>query len=107
MKKYIFKPQGNYVAAKVIVPDGVTPGGIILPDQAKDRPDQAEIISVGEGIQSAFSDKTFSIPLKPGDRVFVSRTAYQTVKFPDGEEFIVFQYGDIYGTYEEVEVVAN
>lgn len=97
----MFKPQGNYIAAKLIEQEEKTPAGIIIPDKAKERPQFAEVIGVGEGIRSALTENLIPIPIRVGDKVVVERYAYRNLKLPDGEEIIIFSYGDILGTLED------
>jgi chaperonin GroES len=93
-----FRPLHDRVVARRIEEDERTPGGIIIPDTAKEKPQQAEVIAVGPG---ARDDKGQIQPLdvKAGDRVLFGKWSGTEVKI-DGEELLIMKESDILGVLE-------
>ena len=75
-----------------------TKSGIVLPGQAKEKPQQAEVIAVGPG--GMVDGKEIVMQVKPGDKVIYSKYAGTEVKLDD-EEFIVVKQSDIVAIIEE------
>ena len=90
-----FRPLHDRVVLRRITADEKTAGGIIIPDTAKEKPQEGEIVSVGPG---ARNDQGQIVPLdvKPGDRVLFGKWSGTEVKF-GGEELLVMKEGDIIG----------
>jgi chaperonin GroES len=86
------------VVVRRIEEDERTPGGIIIPDTAKEKPQQGEVISVGPG---ARDEKGVVQPLdvKAGDRVLFGKWSGSEVKI-DGEELLIMKESDILGVLE-------
>ena len=72
-----------------------TRGGIIIPDSAKDKPQEGEVISVGRG-KSNDKGETFPLAVKEGDRVLFGKYAGTEIKI-DGEDFIIMKEEEILG----------
>ena len=91
-------PLHDRVAVRLVEPETTTPGGIVIPDNAKEKPNTGEIVAVGTG--RVFENGT-QIPLtvKVGDRVMFGRQAGQAVKV-NGEEFTVLREEDIFAIVE-------
>jgi chaperonin GroES len=91
-------PLHDRVAVRLVEPETTTPGGIVIPDNAKEKPNTGEIVAVGTG--RVFENGTL-IPLtvKVGDRVMFGRQAGQAVKV-NGEEFTVLREEDIFAIVE-------
>lgn len=103
MKKYLFKPQGNCIAAQLIEEkDKVSAGGIYIPDQAKDKPMMAKVLSVGPGLENYLTGKVSPVPLKAGDIVVINKFSYQNFEMPDGSKIALFTYGDVLGVLEDL-----
>ena len=95
-----FRPLHDRVVVRRIEEDERTPGGIIIPDTAKEKPQQGEVIAVGPG---ARDEKGAVQPLdvKARDRVLFGRWSGSEVKL-DGEELLIMKESDILGVLEGV-----
>jgi len=93
-----FRPLHDRVVVRRIEEDERTRGGIIIPDTAKEKPQQGEVISVGPG---ARDEKGAVQPLdvKAGDRVLFGKWSGTEVKI-DGEELLIMKESDILGVLE-------
>jgi chaperonin GroES len=93
-----FRPLHDRVVVRRIEEDERTRGGIIIPDTAKEKPQQGEVISVGPG---ARDEKGAIQPLdvKAGDRVLFGKWSGTEVKI-DGEELLIMKESDILGVLE-------
>jgi chaperonin GroES len=93
-----FRPLHDRVVVRRIEEDERTAGGIIIPDTAKEKPQQGEVISVGPG---ARDEKGAVQPLdvKAGDRVLFGKWSGTEVKI-DGEELLIMKESDILGVLE-------
>ena len=93
-----FRPLHDRVVVRRIEEDARTPGGIIIPDTAKEKPQQGEVIAVGPG---ARDEKGAVQPLdvKAGDRVLFGKWSGSEVKL-DGEELLIMKESDILGVLE-------
>ena len=94
-----FRPLHDRVVVKRIEEEQKTKGGIIIPDTAKEKPMQGEILAVGPG---ARNEKGDLIPLgvKAGDRVLFGKWSGTEVKL-DGDELLIMKESDIMGVLEE------
>ena len=95
-----FRPLHDRVVVRRIEEDDRTKGGIIIPDTAKEKPQQGEIVAVGPG---APDEKPNVQPLdvKPGDRVLFGKWSGTEVKI-EGEELLIMKESDILGVLEGV-----
>ena len=91
-------PLGDKVVLKQLVAEETTKSGIVLPGQAKEKPQQAEVIAVGPG--GIVDGKEVTMQVKVGDKVIYSKYAGTEVKLED-EEFIVVKQNDIVAIVEE------
>jgi len=93
-----FRPLHDRVVVRRIEEDERTAGGIIIPDTAKEKPQQGEVIAVGPG---ARDEKGVIQPLdvKAGDRVLFGKWSGTEVKI-DGEELLIMKESDIMGVIE-------
>jgi len=93
-----FRPLHDRVVVRRIEEDERTPGGIIIPDTAKEKPQQGEVISAGPG---ARDEKGVVQPLdvKAGDRILFGKWSGSEVKI-DGEELLIMKESDILGVLE-------
>ncbi|MEK0085473.1 co-chaperone GroES [Benzoatithermus flavus] len=94
-----FKPLHDRVVVKRIEEENKTKGGIIIPDTAKEKPMQGEVLAVGPG---ARNDRGELVPMgvKVGDRVLFGKWSGTEVKI-DGEELLIMKESDIMGVLEE------
>ncbi len=91
-------PLGDKVVLKQLLAEETTKSGIVLPGQAKEKPQQAEVIAVGPG--GVVDGKEVAMQVKVGDKVIFSKYAGTEVKLGD-EEFIVVKQNDIVAIVEE------
>lgn len=93
-----FRPLHDRVLLKRIEQEGKTAGGIIIPDTAKEKPMEAEVIAVGPG---AFNEAGARVTLdvKEGNRVLISKWAGTEISV-DGQELLVVKESDIMGIIE-------
>ena len=75
-----------------------TRGGIIIPDSAKDKPQEGEVIAVGKG-KSNDEGKVFPLAVKAGDRILFGKYSGTEIKI-DGEEFLIMREEEVLGTLE-------
>ena len=85
-------PLGDRVVLKQFVAEETTKSGIILTGQAKEKPQEAEVVAVGPG--GIVDGKEVVMQVKPGDKVITSKYSGTEVKI-DGEELIIVRQGDI------------
>ena len=93
-----FRPLGDRVLVKRVDEEAKTKGGIIIPDTAKEKPQEGEVISVGPG---TLNDKGELRPLdvKAGDRILFGKWSGTEVKL-DNEELLIMKESDIMGVLE-------
>lgn len=94
-----FRPLHDRVLVRRIEADEKTAGGIIIPDTAKEKPSQGEVIAVGPGGRDE-TGKLISIDVKTGDRVLFGKWSGTEVKI-DGEDLLIMKESDILGVVEE------
>lgn len=90
-----FKPLHDRVLVKRIDEDEKTAGGIIIPDTAKEKPSQGEVLAVGTGARTE-DGKVIPMDVKEGDRILFGKWAGTEVKL-DGEDRIIMKEADILG----------
>jgi chaperonin GroES len=90
-----FRPLHDRVVVKRIEAEEKTAGGIIIPDSAKEKPSQGEVISVGPGGRDE-SGKLIPMDVKAGDRVLFGKWSGTEVKI-DGVEYLIMKESDIMG----------
>ena len=93
-----FRPLHDRVVVRRIEEDTKTAGGIIIPDTAKEKPMQGEIIAVGPGARDE-SGKLVPLDVKAGDRILFGKYAGTEIKI-DGEEHLILREDDILGVIE-------
>jgi len=89
------KPLGDRVLVKSIEEAEQVKGGIIIPDSAKEKPQEAEVIALGTGKKDD-NNKVLPFSVKVGDRVIISKYGGTEVKF-DGEKYTLVREDDILG----------
>jgi len=94
-----FRPLHDRVVVTRIDADNKTPGGIIIPDTAKEKPTEGEVIAVGPGGRDE-SGKLIPIDLKKGDRVLFGKWSGTEVKI-DGVEYLIMKESDVMGVIEQ------
>ncbi|MBQ9768009.1 MAG: co-chaperone GroES [Lachnospiraceae bacterium] len=91
-------PLGDKVVLKQLVAEETTKSGIVLPGQAKEKPQQAEVVAVGPG--GMVDGKEVTMQVKVGDKVIYSKYAGTEVKLGE-EEYIIVKQNDIVAIVED------
>jgi chaperonin GroES len=94
-----FRPLHDRVVVRRIEAEEKTKGGIIIPDTAKEKPQEGEIIAVGPGARDE-SGKLVPIDLKAGDRILFGKWSGTEVRL-DGEELLIMKESDVMGVIEQ------
>ncbi|ABE41345.1 co-chaperone GroES [Rhodopseudomonas pseudopalustris] len=95
MAKLNFRPLHDRVVVKRIDADTKTKGGIIIPDSAKEKPQEGQVVAVGPGGRDE-AGKLIPIDVKAGDRVLFGKWSGTEIKL-DGEELLIMKESDIMG----------
>ncbi len=90
-----FTPLHDRILVRRTEEEGTTRGGIIIPDTAKDKPQEGEVISVGRG-KSNDEGKVFPLVVKEGDRILFGKYSGTEIKL-DGEDFIIMREEEVLG----------
>jgi chaperonin GroES len=90
-----FRPLHDRVLVKRIDAEEKTAGGIIIPDTAKEKPMQGEVIAVGSGVRGE-DGKVVALDVKAGDRILFGKWSGTEVKI-DGAELLIMKESDILG----------
>ena len=93
-----FRPLHDRVLVRRIEQDDKTTGGIIIPDTAKEKPQEGEIVAVGAGTRDE-SGKLIALDVKAGDRVLFGKWSGSEVKL-EGEDLLIMKESDILGVIE-------
>ena len=93
-----FRPLHDRVVVKRIDAEEKTAGGIIIPDSAKEKPSQGEVIAVGPGARDE-SGKLVPLDVQVGDRVLFGKWSGTEVKI-DGQELLIMKESDIMGVLD-------
>ena len=91
-------PLGDRVVIKALVAEETTKSGIVLPGQAKEKPQQAEVIAVGPG--GVVDGKEVVMQVKPGDKVIYSKYSVTEFKLDEYENLIIVKQSDILAIIE-------
>jgi chaperonin GroES len=95
MAKTRFRPLHDRVVVKRVDAEEKSKGGIIIPDTAKEKPSEGEVVAVGPGGRDE-AGKLIPIGVKSGDRVLFGKWSGTEVKL-DGEELLIMKESDIMG----------
>ena len=93
-----FRPLGDRVLVKRVEEESKTKGGIIIPDTAKEKPQEGEVVAVGPGVRDE-DGKHVALELKAGDRILFGKWSGTEVKI-DGEDLIIMKECDVLGVVE-------
>ncbi|MGQ9371992.1 co-chaperone GroES [Azospirillum sp. ST 5-10] len=93
-----FRPLHDRVVVKRLESDTKTKGGIIIPDTAKEKPQEGEIVAVGPGARDE-NGKIVALDVKAGDRILFGKWSGTEVKI-DGEDYLIMKESDIMGIIE-------
>ena len=95
MAKTKFRPLHDRVVVRRLESEEKTKGGIIIPDTAKEKPQEGEVVAVGTGIRDD-KGNLVALDVKAGDRVLFGKWSGTEVKI-DGEDLIIMKESDILG----------
>ena len=93
-----FRPLHDRVLIRRVESEEKTAGGIIIPDTAKEKPQEGEVIAVGPGARDE-SGKLVPLDVKAGDRVLFGKWSGTEVKI-DGEDLLIMKESDVMGVIE-------
>ena len=96
-----FRPLHDRVVVRRLSEDEKTAGGIIIPDTAKEKPMEGEVVSVGPGARDEKTGHVHALDVRPGDRVLFGKWSGTEVKV-GGEELLIMRESDIMGVIEGV-----
>lgn len=93
-----FRPLHDRILVRRIENDARTKGGIIIPDTAKEKPQEGEVVAAGPGLRG--EDGTFHpLDVKPGDRILFGKWGGTEIKL-DGEDLLILKESDVLGIVE-------
>src|SRR3954453_18830254 len=93
-----FTPLHDRILIRRVEEAETSRGGIIIPDTAKDKPQEGEVIAVGKG-KSNEKGETFPLDVKHGDRILFGKYAGTEIKI-DGEDFLIMREEEVLGILE-------
>ncbi|MBI3452799.1 MAG: co-chaperone GroES [Rhodospirillales bacterium] len=93
-----FRPLHDRVVIRRVEEETRTPGGLIIPDTAKEKPMEGEVVAAGPGARNEKGDLV-PLDVKPGDRVLFGKWSGTEVKM-DGQELLIMKESDIMGVIE-------
>ncbi|WP_300073376.1 co-chaperone GroES [uncultured Ruegeria sp.] len=91
----LFTPLHDRVLVRRIESDEKTSGGLIIPDTAKEKPQEGEVVSVGAGARDEFGAR-IAMDVKAGDKILFGKWSGTEIKI-DGEELMIMKESDILG----------
>ena len=98
-EKLKLKPLGSRVVIKALEREEMTKSGIVLPDTAKEKPQEGKVLSVGPGDRHPDTGERIPVELKEGDRVLFQKYAGTEFKLDD-EELLILSEKDVLATIE-------
>ena len=98
MASTTFRPLHDRVVVRRVESEAKTKGGIIIPDTAKEKPQEGEVVAVGPGARDE-SGKIQPLDVKAGDRILFGKWSGTEVKI-DGEELLIMREDDILGVIQ-------
>ena len=93
-----FRPLGDRVLVKRVEEETKTKGGIIIPDTAKEKPQEGEVVAVGPGARNDKGD-IVALDVKAGDRILFGKWSGTEVKV-DGQDLLIMKEIDVLGVFE-------
>ncbi|MFC7738928.1 co-chaperone GroES [Roseomonas sp. GCM10028921] len=100
-----FRPLHDRVLVRRVTAEGKSAGGIIIPDTAKEKPQEGEVVSVGAGARDE-AGQIVALEVKAGDRILFGKWSGTEVKL-DGEELLIMKESDIMGIVESSSATAK
>src|SRR5439155_20619160 len=89
------KPLADRILVRRIEEPGMKPGGILIPDTAKEKPQEGEVVAVGPGHRNK-EGKRIAMEIKKGEHILIGKYTGSDVKI-DGTEYIILREGDVLG----------
>jgi chaperonin GroES len=93
-----FRPLGDRVLVRRVEEEAKTKGGIIIPDTAKEKPQEGEVVAVGPGARDE-DGKRIDMDVKVGDRILFGKWSGTEVRL-DGEDLLIMKESDILGVVD-------
>lgn len=93
------KPLQDRILVKRIEEEEKTKGGIIIPDAAKEKPQEGKVVAVGDG-KTLESGKKAALTVKPGDKILFGKYSGTEIKV-DGEEHLILREDDVLAIFED------
>jgi chaperonin GroES len=93
-----FRPLHDRILVRRVVSEEKTKGGILIPDTAKEKPQEGEVIAVGPGARNE-AGQIVSLDVKVGDRILFGKWSGTEIKI-DGEELLIMKESDVMGIIE-------
>ena len=90
-----FTPLHDRILVRRLEEAGTTRGGLIIPDSAKDKPQEGEVIAIGKG-KTNDEGKVFALAVKEGDRILFGKYSGTEIKI-DGEDLLIMKEEDVLG----------
>ena len=100
-----FRPLGDRVLIRRVEEEAKTKGGIIIPDNAKEKPQEGEVVAAGPGARDEAGER-IPMDVKAGDRILFGKWSGSEVKI-DGEELLIMSQADILGLLDPVAALAK
>ncbi|PBB42088.1 co-chaperone GroES [Mesorhizobium sp. WSM3866] len=100
-----FHPLHDRVLVRRVEAEEKTAGGIIIPDTAKEKPQEGEIIAVGSGARDE-SGKLISLDVKVGDRILFGKWSGTEIKL-NGEDLLIMKESDVMGVVEQTSALGK
>ncbi|RUW65293.1 MULTISPECIES: co-chaperone GroES [unclassified Mesorhizobium] len=99
----VFRPLHDRILVRRIEADEKTAGGIIIPDTAKEKPQEGEVIAIGPGSRDE-SGKLTPLDVKAGDRILFGKWSGTEIKL-NGEDLLIMKESDVMGVIENAAAV--
>jgi len=93
-----FRPLHDRILVRRVESDARTKGGIIIPDTAKEKPQEGEVIATGPGVRTE-DGRIHPLDVKPGDRILFAKWGGTEIKL-DGEDLLILKESDVLGVVE-------
>jgi chaperonin GroES len=90
-----FRPLGDRVLVRRVEEEEKTKGGIIIPDTAKEKPQEGKVVAVGPGVRDE-AGKVHALELKEGDRILFGKWSGSEIKL-EGEDLLIMKESDVLG----------
>jgi chaperonin GroES len=100
-----FRPLHDRIVVKRVDAEEKTKGGIIIPDTAKEKPQEGEVIAVGPGARDE-TGKLVALDVKVGDRILFGKWSGTDIKL-DGDELLIMKESDVMGVIEDAAAPAR